>query len=186
MSNYMYKTTAPAVVAAVIAWDAKRAAWNTQRAKLGQVFGGETSPMRSGSRSYVGGVKLSASRDLDVHWCRPDQYGYRSLRSSAKSAKGTPKEARAAQVAEHERLSALWKEHCPDSIDMDDAWNAIGLNRGALWMCGGVFFELDGVVYLNLGLKLEDVHESIKGAAEILGSEFEAARQLVLDQRKAA
>ncbi len=71
MSNYMYKTTAPAVVAAVKAWDTKRAAWNAQRAKLGQVFGGETSPMRSGSRSYVGGVKLSSSRDLDVHWCRP-------------------------------------------------------------------------------------------------------------------
>lgn len=75
MSNYMYKTTAPAVVATVIAWDAKRATWNTQRPKLGQVFGGETSPRRSGSRSYVSGVKLSASPELDVHWCRPDQYG---------------------------------------------------------------------------------------------------------------
>ena len=185
MSNYMYKTTAPAVVAAVIAWDNKRAGWNAQRAKLGQVFGSETSPMRSGSRSYVGGVKLNASRDLDVHWCRPDQYGYRSLRSSAKPAKGTPKEARAAQVAEHERLSELWKEHCPASIDMDEAWEAIGLNPGALWMCGGVFFELDGVVYLNLGLRLEDGSEKIEGAAEILGSEFEAARQQVLGQRKA-
>ncbi|MBC3196980.1 hypothetical protein [Pseudomonas poae] len=186
MSNYMYKTTAPSVVAAVIAWDTKRADWNMQRDKLGQVFGGETSPMRSGSRSYVGGVKLSASRDLDVHWCRPDQYGYRALRSRAKPAKGAPKEARDAQVAEHDRLSALWKEHCPASIDMDEAWEAIGLNPGALWMCGGVFFELDGVVYLNLGLRLEDGHENIEGAAEILGSEFEAARQLVLDQRKAA
>ena len=181
----MYKTTAPAVVAAVIAWDTKRACWNTQRAKLGQAFGGETSPMRSGSRSYVGGVKLNASRDLDVHWCRPDQYGYRSLRSSAKPTKGTPKEARAAQVAEHERLSALWKEHCPASIDMDEAWKAIGLNPGALWMCGGVFFDLDGVVYLNLGLRLENGNENIEGAAEILGSEFEAARQQVLGQRKA-
>lgn len=186
MNNYMYKTTDRAVVAAVFAWDTKRATWNAQRAKLGQVLGGETSPMRSGSRSYVGGVKLSASRELDVHWCRPDQYGYRALRSSAKPAKGTPKEARAAQVAEHERLSALWKEHCPDSIDMDEAWEAIGLNPGALWMCGGVFFELDGVVYLNLGLRLEDEKESIEGAEEILGSEFEAARQRVLGQRNAA
>lgn len=186
MSNYMYKTSAPAVVAAVNAWDTKRAAWNTQRAKLGQVFGRDTSPMRSGRRSYVGGVKLSASRDLDVHWCRPDQYGYRALRSSAKFAKGTPKEARAAQVAEHERLLALWKEHCPASIDMDDAWEEIGLNPGALWMCGGVFFELDGVVYLNLGLRIEDGNEKIEGAGEILGSEFEAARQQVLGQRQAA
>ncbi|WP_445577704.1 hypothetical protein GKKCFE_08250 [Pseudomonas sp. E141] len=186
MSNYMYKTTAPEVVAAVIAWDAKRSAWNTQRAKLGQVFGGETSPMRSGSLSYVGGVKLSASRELDVHWCRPDQCGYRALRSSAKPAKGTSKEERAAQVAEHERLSALWKEHCPANIDQDEAWEAMGLNPGALWLGGSVFFELDGAVYLNLGIRLEDGVEQIEGAAEILGSEFEAARQSVLGQRKAA
>ena len=53
-------------------------------------------------------------------------------------------------------------------------------------MCGGVFFEMDGVVYMNLGLRLEDGNESIEGAAEILGSEFEAARQQVLGQRKAA
>lgn len=181
MSNYMYKTTAPAVVAAVIAWEAKRKEWDTQRAKLGQVFGGAASPMRSGNRSYVGGVKISASRDLDVHWCRPDQYDYRALRSSAKHAKGTPKEARAAQVAEHEHLLALWKEHCPASIDMDEAWEAIGL-----WMCGSVFFELEGIVYLNLGLRLEDGNENIEGATEILGSEFEAARQQVLGQRNAA
>ncbi|NVZ22141.1 hypothetical protein HX794_21090 [Pseudomonas costantinii] len=179
----MYKTIAPAVVAAAIAWDAKRKAWDAQRAELGQAFGGAASPMRSGNRSYIGGVKINASRELDVHWCRPDQYGYRALRSNPKHAKGTPKEA---QVAEHERLSALWKEHCPASIDMDEAWEAIGLNPGALWMCGGVFFELDGVVYLNLGLRLEDGNENIQGAAEILGSEFEAARQLVLGQRKAA
>ena len=69
---------------------------------------------------------------------------------------------------------------------MDEAWEAIGLNPGALWMCGGVFFELDGVVYLNLGLSLEDGNENIEGTAEILGSEFEAARQQVLSQRNAA
>ncbi len=85
MSNYMHKTNAPGVVAAVIAWNAKRKDWDAQRAKLGQVFGGAASPMRSGNRSYVGGVKLSDSRELDVHWCRPDQYDYRALRSSAKA-----------------------------------------------------------------------------------------------------
>ncbi|WP_178126892.1 hypothetical protein [Pseudomonas sp. Q1] len=53
-------------------------------------------------------------------------------------------------------------------------------------MFGGVFFELDGVVYLDFGLRLEDGNENIEGAAEILGSEFEAARQQVLRQRKAA
>lgn len=144
MSNYIYKTNAPAVVAAVLAWEAKRKEWDVQRAKLGQIFGGAASPMRSGNRSYVGGVKLSESRELDVHWCRPDQHGYRALRSSAKPAKGTPKEARTVQVAEHERLSTLRKENCPASIDMDEAWEAIGL---------------------NLGVRLEDGNEKIECAA---------------------
>jgi hypothetical protein len=31
--------------------------------------------MYSGSDSYVGGVKISDSRDLDVDWRRPDEYG---------------------------------------------------------------------------------------------------------------
>lgn len=61
-----------------------------------------------------------------------------------------------------------------------------GLEHGALWLGGGVFFELDGAVYLNLGIRLDDDIETIEGAAEILGSEFEAARQMVLSQRKAA
>lgn len=53
-------------------------------------------------------------------------------------------------------------------------------------MCGGVFFELEGAVYLNLGLRLEDGNENIEGANEILGSEFEAACQQALGRRKAA
>ena len=35
MSNHMYKTTAPAVFAAVIAGEAKHKEWDVQRAKLG-------------------------------------------------------------------------------------------------------------------------------------------------------
>ena len=34
MSNYMYKTDAPTVVAAVNAWEAKRKEWDAQRDKL--------------------------------------------------------------------------------------------------------------------------------------------------------
>ena len=83
--------------------------------------------MYSGSRNYVGGIKLSASRDLDVHWCRPDEYGYRSLRRAPKHAKGTDKDVRAAEKAEHQRLEDLWKAHCPDAIDREEMWEAIGV-----------------------------------------------------------
>jgi hypothetical protein len=53
-------------------------------------------------------------------------------------------------------------------------------------MCGGAFFELDGVAYLNLGLRLEDGADKTVGAAEIPRREFKAARQQVLGQRNAA
>ncbi|MDY0836807.1 hypothetical protein [Pseudomonas sp. SED1] len=66
---------------------------------------------------------------------------------------------------------------------MAAAREAIGLNPAALWMCGGVFFQLGGAVYLNLGIRLDDGVEQIEGGTEILGSEFEAARQQVLGQR---
>ncbi|GAB1617126.1 hypothetical protein [Pseudomonas sp. NGC7] len=180
--SYFYKTKSPKVLAAVRAWDAKKGDWTTQREKLGQIFGGAASPMFSSTRSYVGGIKLSASTSLDVHWCRPDQYGYRALRTSAKHAEGTDKEVRASEKAEHQRLLDLWKEHCPPSIDQDEMWTAIGVNTGGIWLAGGVCFEHDGATYLNLGC----AETEVDGLVEIVSSEYEAARQRVLNQRKTA
>ncbi|WP_447733453.1 hypothetical protein [Pseudomonas shirazensis] len=136
-TSYHYKTTSPAVLEAVRAWDEKLKAFHGQREAMTKIFGGPGSPMYSGNDKYVGGVKISASRDLDVHWCRPDDHGYRSLRTAAKIPKGTPKEARPAIKAEHEQLKALWLEHCPARISADDTWKAIGLDWGAIWLSGG-------------------------------------------------
>ncbi|QOD00321.1 hypothetical protein ID616_11790 [Pseudomonas putida] len=185
-TSYHYKTTSPAVLEAVLAWDEKLKAFHGQREALTKIFGGPGSPMYSGNDKYVGGVKISASRDLDVHWCRPDDHGYRSLRTAAKIPKGTAKEARPAIKAEHDRLKALWLEHCPARISGDDTWKAIGLDWGTIWLSGGVFFELEGTVYLHLGFKLSDDGDQVEGAMEIMASELEAARQQVLQQRKAA
>ncbi|ATR82737.1 hypothetical protein CS390_09270 [Pseudomonas sp. HLS-6] len=182
--SYFYKTESPKVLAAVRAWDEKKATWNARREKLGRVFGGAASPMYSGSRNYVGGIKLSASTTLDVHWCRPDEYGYRALRRAAKHVKGSGKEVRTAEKLEHQRLLDLWKEHCPDAIDRDEMWQVIGVNTGRIWMTGGVCFDHEGVVYLNLGCKAEA--GEVDGLIEILASEYEAARQQVLSLRKAA
>lgn len=54
--------------------------------------------------------------ELEVHWRRPDKYGYRALLITAKPERGAIKEARTIYKAEHDRLSALWKEHCPKRI----------------------------------------------------------------------
>lgn len=186
MSSYHYKTTSPSSLAAVSEWEAKKADFDTKRENLAAVFGGPGSPMYSGSDSYVGGVKISDSRDLDVHWRRPDEYGFRALRNAAKPQKGATKEARAAYKAEHERLTALWQEHCPERISKDDVWKALGVDWGSVWLSGGVFFKHEGAIYLNLGFQLKEGSEQVEGAAEIVASEFEAARQQVLNQRKAA
>ncbi|MGY2337921.1 hypothetical protein ACW9HW_01565 [Pseudomonas sp. SDO5532_S415] len=186
MSSYHYKTTSPSALAAVSAWESKKADFHAKREKLKDVFGGPGSPMYSGNDSYVGGVKISDSRAFDVHWRRPDEYGYRALRNAPKPEKGASKEARAAYKAEHERLIALWDEHCPDRISKDDVWKALGIDWGSVWLSGGVFFKYDGAIYLNLGFQLKEGSEQVEGATEIIASEFEAARQQVLDQRKAA
>lgn len=87
MSSYYYKATAPSVLAAALAWDEKRTAFHAQREKMADIFGWPGSPMRSGNDNCVGGVKISASKDLDAHWCRPDDHGYRSLRISVSRVK---------------------------------------------------------------------------------------------------
>lgn len=186
MGSYYYKTSAHSVLDAVAAWDAKRAAFHAQRIKLGQMFGGDASPMYSGGDNYVGGVKLSTDRELDVHWRRPDGYGYRALRNAAKPEKGASKEARAALKLEHERLVAQWQEHCPARISKDDAWKAIGIDWGSIFLNGGVFFISDITVFLNLGFQLKPEGEKVEGAIEILSSEYETARDQVHAQRKAA
>lgn len=185
-TSYHYKTTSPTVLEAVRAWDEKLKAFHLKREKLAEIFGGPGSPMYSGNDKYVGGVRISDSRELDVHWCRPDDYGYRSLRTAPKISKGTDKPVRAEIKAEHARLQALWAEHCPARISADDTWKAIGLDWGTIWLSGGVFFELDGTVYLHLGFKLSADGDQVEGATEVLASELNSARQQVLQQRKAA
>lgn len=176
-ASYHYKTTSPAVLEAVRTWDEKLKAFHGKREAMSKTFGGPGSPMYSGNDKYVGGVKISASRELDVHWCRPDDHGYRSLRNAPKIPKGTEKPARAEIKSEHARLQALWAERCPARISADDTWKAIGLDWGTIWLSGGVFFELEGTVYLHLGIKLSDDGDQVDGATEIMGSELEAARQ---------
>lgn len=195
MQNYFYKSESPEVVAIVREFYQAKNVLSEQLAKLGKLFGGAIAPMRDITSHFAGGVKLSDSRELDVHWCRPDEYGYRSLRQQAVPPKGITKEQRAAIRAEHERLRDLWKEHCPPSLDTHDYWDRLNLNTGSLLLCGGIKFEHQGVAYFALGFSINQAdHEAkvaadqptsgwISGAVEILPSEYEAARLAKLGER---
>lgn len=195
MSNYFYKSEAPEVVSIVQEYYQAKDLLNEQLAELGKLFGGAIAPMRDITSHFAGGVKLSASRELDVHWCRPDDYGYRSLRQQAVPPKGITKEQRADIRAEHERLRELWKEHCPPRLDTHGYWDRLNVNTGNLLLGGGIKFEHQGVAYFCLGFSINQANHDanvaagqptsgwITGAVEILPSEYEAARVAKLGER---
>lgn len=188
MSGFFYKSSEPAIVSIVREFYAQKEIFLNQLVVLGTMFGGKVAPMRDVDSNFAGGVKLTSGREYDLHWCRPDDHGYRTLRAAAKPGKGIPKEKRAAIRAEHERLIAMWNEHCPKRLSNTEYWDRLGVNSGSLWLCGGIKFELDGTAYFHLGFQINKAeHHSnvaegqpssgwIDGAVEILASEFQAAR----------
>lgn len=196
MTDYFYKSTAPTTVAIVREFYAQKDALSARITALGQLFGGQVAPMRDITGHFAGGVKLGSSTALDVHWCRPDDYGYRSLRSTAKLAKGISKDERTAIRSEHERLVQLWRDNCPARLSSHHYWRQLGVNTGNLLLSGGVKFELDGTAYFHLGFPIcQAKHESnttagkptygwIEGAVEILPSEYQAARTAKLEKKK--
>jgi hypothetical protein len=198
MADYFYKSSEPETVAIVQSFYVMKDAFSALLIALGEHFGGKVAPMRDVDSHFAGGVKLSGGAELDVHWCRPDDHGYRALRTAAKPGKGKSKEERAAIRAEHERLVALWNEHCPARLSCTEYWNRLGVNSGNLWLCGGIKFELDGVAYFHLGFQINKAeHHSqvaagqptsgwIDGAVEILASEYETARLAKLKVNKVA
>lgn len=188
MADFFYKSSEPETVAIVRSFYVMKDAFSALLVALGVHFGGKVAPMRDITSHFAGGVKLTGGAELDAHWCRPDDYGYRSLRSTPKLAKGMSKEDRAAVRAEHERLVALWAEHCPKRLSSHEYWQRLGVNTGHLLMSGGVKFELDGTAYFHLGFQINETEHLanvtagkpscgwIDGAVEILASEYEAAR----------
>ncbi|NWE20222.1 hypothetical protein [Pseudomonas sp. P7548] len=198
MADYFYKSSEPETVAIVQSFYVMKDAFSALLIALGEHFGGKVAPMRDVDSHFAGGVKLSGGAELDVHWCRPDDHGYRALRTAAKPGKGKSKEERADIRAEHERLVALWNEHCPARLSCTEYWDRLGVNSGNLWLCGGIKFELDGVAYFHLGFQINKAeHHSqvaagqptsgwIDGAVEILASEYETARLAKLKANKVA
>lgn len=185
--HYHYKSTAPATVAIVKELYQAKAELHDKSAKLGKLFGGDIASMRDLTSNYAGGVKLSTDKTLDVHWRRPDELGFRELRTKPVIPKGTEKKARAAIRDEHERLLTLWRENYPARIDVHSYWDRLGVNTGNVLMCGGVLFEHQGTAYFLLGFQIDEAEHLanvaagkptsgwIEGAVEILPSEYSAA-----------
>lgn len=189
MQQYHYRSTDPAVVAIVQDCFNQRQALRLAADRLGEAFGGEVALLRSTTDVMPGGIKLKVGQELDVHWCRPDQWGFRRLRVKPKTAKGMPKAEREALQVEHQRLVQLWQEHCPASLDVHAFWDRLGVNTGNLLLSGGLFFTQHGSAYFCLGFCIDQAEHLanvaagkpsagwIDGAEEILPSHYDAARR---------
>ncbi|MFI7864515.1 hypothetical protein [Ectopseudomonas khazarica] len=185
--QHHYKSNAPATLAIVQELFQAKAELRAKADKLGELFGGDIAPMHDITSYFAGGVKLSADKALDVHWRRPDDWGYRNLRNKPVIPKGTEKKERAAIRQEHERLLTLWHENYPARVSRHDYWDRLGVNTGNLMLCGGALFEHQGTAYFLLGFQIDEAdHQAkvatgkptsgwIEGAVEILPSEYAAA-----------
>lgn len=186
MQYHYYKSEAPETVAIVQDYYRAKDQFRQKLEALGQLFGGAIAPMHDIDSHFAGGVKLSATCELNEHWCRPDEWGYRRLRAKAAPVKGISKEHRAAVRAEHERLLTTWREHCPARLSKHDYWERLNVNTGSVLLCGGVMFEREGAAYFCLGFQINKAEHAellaagkptsgwIEGAVEILPSEYEA------------
>lgn len=166
MSNVYYKTSAPEVLAALAAYSTE-----AQRVRaLGQVFAakfGGTLLSRHDAHGYeVGGLRFEP-RNTSPLWTVPDAKNAGAQRPRASLAKAEPD-----QREELKQLLADWIANFPkDRADYASVLEAIGTDWGNLLFCGISAFEVDGAFYVATSAKLND------RMVEILGSEFDAARQ---------
>lgn len=173
MSQYFYKTTEPAALAAIAKINAEHQEFIRKCEALKEIFGGPGSSMSSGVYSYIGGVKIGYDAALDVHWKRPDQWGYRDLRSSPKIAKGTEAGEKAMIKLEHDRLVQLWKEHASVRVEKNGPWEAVGVGWGQLYISGGSYFGNGHTMYMTLGCAWPK--GAIENVEEIMASEYHDA-----------
>ncbi len=102
------------------------------------------------------------SRDL---WRAPDRLGLQLPRSAP--LKGATAETK----AELKRLQAVWSEFPAESLDDDAVCKALGFNNSLDFIWGGLtLFVHDGWLYASCGRAMPQL-------TEILGSEYEAARE---------
>lgn len=158
-----YKTDAPAVLAA---WEERR----LQKVELQREidtfaarFGGDGLMYSNPAR--FAGIKFrpAASRDM---WRAPDRNGLQWPRSAP--LKGASAETKAALKA----LNADWSQHVPvGRINDDDLYKALGFSSSMDFLFEGL------ALFVHGGFLYASTSKAMPAMTEILGSEYESARQ---------
>ena len=140
-----YKTTDPAVLAALTEFQAKRDALAEKARIIGTVFDGKPIFSNSvGDVSFAGLVLNNyQAREDKALWTAPDRE-MRISRPRVTRVAGVTKEALA--VLREQYVSML-----PATVTFDAVWEAMGVNWGNLLFGGGYhLFELNGTLYFLL------------------------------------
>ena len=158
-----YKTDAPAVL---VAWEERRLQKVSLQAEIDSFaarFGGEGLMYSDPAR--FAGIKFipAAPRDL---WRAPDRNGLQWPRSAP--LKGASAETKAALKA----LNAEWSQFVPiGRISDDGMYEALGFNSSMDFMFEGL------TLFVHGGFLYASTSKAMPAMTEILGSEYEAARQ---------
>lgn len=174
MSAAFYKSSDPAVLAALSAFDLEA----TRIASVGKAFaahyGGEMLARRDVYGYSIAGLHFQPAKD-DPLWTKPDakQANMQRPRNSLRKA---AKDQRAALAA----LLADWAERLPsEKAEFAPVLEAMGTDWGNLFFCGFVMFQHDGHVYVSTNAPLAPC------MVEILSSEYRAAN-VAYDKAKEA
>lgn len=140
-----------AVVQAIKAWEAQVEAFEKAKQRLGNLLRGTPVSFTWLQGRFIGGVQLIGGVELDRHWRRPDRYGARTLRLRARIPANLKLLTPATIHDKHERLLAIWRQHCPARIDADSTWEALGISPSSVSLWGGDFFVQGEEAYVRLG-----------------------------------
>ena len=166
-----YKTTKPAIVSALNAFEAKKKTFISDAKAWADQFDGDVIFSDQSSCISIAGIVLNNrhSRDDLEYWTKPKTVNRYASWPRAKM----PKVAQAAKLKE---ISDKYSKTIPEHIEREELFKAIGCNWGDFIFSGLHYFVVDGVGYFKTGVYLSKVDKEI---IEILGSEFKAAKEVI-------
>jgi hypothetical protein len=165
MSAAFYKTSDPAVLAAMAAYEREVGSVFAAGKEFSAHYGGKLLTRADLHGRSVAGLCFEPAKD-DPLWTKPDaqQAGMQRPRTSLK---GATKEQRAA-LAE---LAAGWRVRFPSAkADLEPVLATMGTDWGSLFFTNFAMFQHEGAVYASTGAKLAPC------MVEILSSEYAAAK----------
>lgn len=165
MSFYKFNTPV-----ALAAWDVMKQAdadLRKQGAVFAELFGARPVFKNDVTSTSFHGVRFHGTTYVSESlWTQPTSNNGFCSWPKSKAPRG--------MSAEHKALMEIWNSNRPKkSVDVSAFYPAIGLDWGILFMTGFAMFRHADTIYIETGAK----PKADAGSVEILGSEYNAAKQ---------